>query len=107
MPPTRWLSMSASVSSLMRSQFSSMARNRASARSWYSRSVITMRRMFGWLRILGSCSGPARVMALSLVLSGLVACGQRGPLYLPPAKTPESTPKPANAPARLPDTTPR
>ncbi|MBN9372215.1 lipoprotein [Hydrogenophaga sp. YM1] len=67
--------------------------------------------MFGWLRILGRCSGPARVMALSLLLSGLAACGQKGPLYLPPPKSPETTPKPANnapvAPARLPDATSR
>lgn len=63
--------------------------------------------MFGWLRILGSGLGLVRLMALSLLLGGLVACGQKGPLYLPPAKTPESTPKPPHVPARLPDATPR
>lgn len=50
-------------------------------------------------------------MALSLLLSGLAACGQKGPLYLPPPKSSETTPKPANnapvAPARLPDATSR
>ena len=46
-----------------------------------------------------------------MLLSGLAACGQKGPLYLPPPKSPETTPKPANnapvAPARLPDATSR
>ncbi len=43
-PPTRWLSRSASVSSLSRSQQDSSRRSSASARSMYSRSVITIRR---------------------------------------------------------------
>ncbi|MBX3611768.1 MAG: lipoprotein [Hydrogenophaga sp.] len=46
-------------------------------------------------------------MALSLLLSGLTACGQRGPLYLPSPPSSDATTKPAHAPARAPDATQR
>ncbi|WP_353056810.1 LPS translocon maturation chaperone LptM [Hydrogenophaga intermedia] len=61
----------------------------------------------GWLRILGSGFGPARVMALALLLSCLAACGQKGALYLPPPASDAQPKQPANAPARAPDTSPR
>ncbi|WP_342781045.1 LPS translocon maturation chaperone LptM [Tepidimonas alkaliphilus] len=84
MPPTRWLSMSASVSSLRRSQFSSTALSTASARSRYSLSVIVrIAAMLIRLRIVG-CGSVALAAALAMTLAG---CGQKGPLTLPASAT--------------------
>ncbi|WP_425974077.1 LPS translocon maturation chaperone LptM [Tepidimonas sp. HKU78] len=98
MPPTRWLSMSASVVSLMRSQLNSTAFSTASARSRYSRSVITTivqmqtrRRIVGW-----------RSAAWGAVLAlALVGCGQKGPLTLPTAAA-SSPSSPSHSPSHVP-----
>ncbi|WP_137917799.1 lipoprotein [Hydrogenophaga sp. 2FB] len=62
--------------------------------------------MFGSKRILGGAAGPSRRMAIAAMCTGallLSACGQRGPLYLPPPKPAtekpaDQTPRPAPAP---------
>jgi predicted small lipoprotein YifL len=51
--------------------------------------------MFGLKRILGRAIGPSRGMAFGLASLLLVACGQKGPLYLPGPDAPESKKKPA------------
>ncbi|GGP25365.1 hypothetical protein GCM10010971_11840 [Silvimonas amylolytica] len=38
-----------------------------------------------------------RALLACLALVSLAACGFKGPLYLPPAKKPQSTPRPATA----------
>ncbi|WP_367184871.1 lipoprotein, partial [Limnohabitans sp. Rim8] len=77
MPPERWLSTSASVSSLMRSQLCSTADKRCSAWVRNSRSVITIRCM------LKVCSILVTRQCLVLCTVALVGCGQKGPLKLP------------------------
>jgi predicted small lipoprotein YifL len=77
MPPTLWLSMSASVSSLIRSQLVSIRDKRRSAVSRNSRSVITIRDMFKVLRIL------VLAQTLGVCAVALTACGQKGPLVHP------------------------
>ena len=77
MPPTRWLSMSASVSSLIRSQLVSIRDKRRSAVSKNSRSVITIRVMCKVLRIL------VIAQTLGVCAVALSACGQKGPLVHP------------------------
>ncbi|WP_413084331.1 LPS translocon maturation chaperone LptM [Tepidimonas sp.] len=95
MLPTRWLSMSASVSSLRRSHASSTALSTASARSRYSESVIArIAAMPSICRIVGR-----RAVGLVLLLSmALPGCGQKGPLTLPSAAPiPSSSSTPTDA----------
>lgn len=66
-----------------------------------------MRWMFGFERILGWAIRPSRRRAFAVGLLGallLSACGQRGPLYLPPPDTPKTqkTPPAPTPPADAP-----
>ncbi|MEW6694590.1 MAG: lipoprotein [Pseudomonadota bacterium] len=98
MPPTRWLSMSASVVSLRRSQLSSTALRAASARSRYSRSVIARIAAMPSIRAIVGGRAWLLVAVWAMSLSG---CGQKGPLVLPPAPAdspPAATTTPHAAP---------
>jgi predicted small lipoprotein YifL len=96
--------MSASVSSLIRSQLVSIRDKRRSAVSRNSRSVITIRDMFKVLRIL------VLAQTLGVCAVALTACGQKGPLVHPqdPLSADRATllqtliPAPPNKPAPKP-----
>ena len=83
MPPTRWLSISASLLSFKSSQANSTALSNCSAWSKNSRSVITICTMDSKQSIL--VRGQAlRVCVASLLCTCVLisGCGQKGPLYM-------------------------
>ena len=103
MPPTRWLSMSASVSSLMRSQPPRSLASSASAWSMYSGSVITISPCSNVRP--NSSAAPALRARLGLA-AGWWSCSgapaaRRGPLY------PAHRRRRRTSRATLPDTTAR
>ena len=83
MPPTRWLSISASLLSFKSSQANSTALSNCSAWSKNSRSVITICTMGMKQMILVRAQALSACVATLVCVSTLISgCGQKGPLYM-------------------------